>query len=193
MKPWFRVGHCLPSWDIEDVTPLTPDYKQQPAKVYLGPCRCCLWKSTGLMTPLLVICSDAPGGKAVPSELWKLWITAPLTNALFTYQRGPVPEGRGGGGPQARAWRSFFIISLYTLCMSICTEPPDMFHMLGCVTSHCKYMLKHPKSHWGTKKCKKTRRTTKTNEMTTEQHTEAQLSYYKTSRQTTTKDIKPEM
>lgn len=129
MKPWFRVGHCLPSWDIEDVTPLTPDYKQQPAKVYLGPCRCCLWKSTGLMTPLLVICSDAPGGKAVPSELWKLWITAPLTNALFTYQRGPVPEGRGG--PQARAWRSFFIISLYTLCMSICTEPPDMFHMLG--------------------------------------------------------------
>lgn len=144
------------------------------------------------MTPLLVICSDAPGGKAVPSELWKLWITAPLTNALFTYQRGPVPEGRGGG-PQARAWRSFFIISLYTLCMSICTEPPDMFHMLGCVTSHCKYMLKHPKSHRGTKKCKKTRRTTKTNEMTTEQHTEAQLSYYKTSRQTTTKDIKPEM
>lgn len=108
MKPWFRVGHCLPSWDIEDVTPLTPDYKQQPAKVYLGPCRCCLWKSTGLMTPLLVICSDAPGGKAVPSELWKLWITAPLTNALFTYQRGPVPEGRGGGGPSGPSLEELF-------------------------------------------------------------------------------------
>lgn len=112
MKPWFRVGHCLPSWDIEDVTPLTPDYKQQPAKVYLGPCRCCLWKSTGLMTPLLVICSDAPGGKAVPSELWKLWITAPLTNALFTYQRGPVPEGRGGGpsGPSLEELFHYFFI-----------------------------------------------------------------------------------
>lgn len=117
MKPWFRVGHCLPSWDIEDVTPLTPDYKQQPAKVYLGPCRCCLWKSTGLMTPLLVICSDAPGGKAVPSELWKLWITAPLTNALFTYQRGPVPEGRGGGGgalrPEPGGAFSLFLYTRY--------------------------------------------------------------------------------
>lgn len=71
-----RTGPAhLKSLGYDPTHTYVPDDKQQPAKVYLGTNTHCLWKSTGLMTPLLVIWSDAPGGKVLPIELWKLWFT----------------------------------------------------------------------------------------------------------------------